>query len=433
MAPASADAEPPRGEGDAVPSRPDPALTASRQPFWGLGFWNWLIYRSTWLAITPLLKGPIRLKGFGHRDIPQDGPLLLLPNHHTMLDPFMAGWLPVRPSRFMASAQPLKLPFLGAWLKVLGAFPKKKFVKDRESMVELQRHYDAGLVVTIFPEGSRSWDGRTREIGGGIGRLVKRAGARVVVSRLVTAHYFWPRWARYPRFVPVHIEYEGPLTWPDSATAEEITEDIRARITCEQRIPEGYLTFGLRMAHGLPAYLWACPACFATDALRVHRRSGNRVVCVGCRAQWRVRVDTRLEPLRDHPGFTVAEAHDRLVDHFGARPVADPARFAAEGIALAADQGELVRAREDRHGFEPVAAGPLRLTAEGLVVGDGEGFVLPFAEVVAVSVELGNKVQLRTADRLYRLTPGDGSVLKWGHFVHEWRCAVQGLPRGPIG
>lgn len=420
-----------------APAAPRPLDTSAepsggRRPWGGLGFWNWLIYRSTWLAISPVLFGLARMKGFGHKEIPRDGKMLLLPNHHTMLDPFMAGWLPVRPCRFMASAQPLKTPVLGPYLKLLGAFPKKKFVKDKASMEELQRHYDAGHLVTIFPEGSRSWNGRTREIGEGIGRLVKRLGAPVVLSRLVTAHYFWPRWARYPRYVPVHIEYEGPLTYPESATAEQITEDIRRRLTCEQRLPERKLTFGFRMAHGLPAYLWACPSCYAEGSLRVHKRNGNRLVCLSCRAQWRVRVDTHLEPVRDHEGFSVADAYDRLVEYFGDRPVSCPDRFSERGVALEAPHGEMLRAREDSHGFSTVASGALRLTERGLEVGD-DPWQLPFEDIVAVSVELGNKVQIRTNDGLFRMRPSDGAVLKWGHFVHEWRCAVQGLPRSPLG
>lgn len=101
-------------------------------------------------------------------------------------------------------------------------------------------------------------------------------------------------------------------------------------------------------------------------------------------------------------------------------------------MALEAAEGSILQAREGRHGFDPVAAGTLRLTTEGLEVAGSDWF-LPFEDIVAVSVELGNKVQIRTKTTLLQMQPGEGSVLKWGHFVHEWRCAVQGLPRSPIG
>jgi hypothetical protein len=300
-------------------------------------------------------------------------------------------------------------------------------------MEEVQRLYDEGHSIVIFPEGSRSWNGRTLEIGSGIGRLIKRIDAEVVVARLVTAHYLWPRWARYPRFVPAHIEYDGPLRWPAAASVDDITDDIRRRLTCEQRIPAGAVTLGWRMAHGLPAYLWACPSCFAEHGLRVHKRRGNRTVCVACGAQWRVHVDTRLEALREHESFDVATAHDRLVEHFGPRPVIDRERFDRDGVALETAACRLMRTRDDGGGFQLVAEGRLRLTADGLEVGADPCARLRHADLTAVSVELGNKVQLRTADALYRLELNKDQVLQWGHFVHEWRCAVQGLPRTPLG
>lgn len=403
---------------------------ASRRSFEGLGFWNWLVYRATWLAIAPLLRGPLRLKGFGHQNIPRRGKMLLLPNHLSMLDPFLAGWLPVRPCRFMASAQPLKLPVLGAYLRALGAYPKKKFIKDKASLQETQRHYDAGHLVTIFPEGTRSWDGRTREIGDGIGRLVKRMGARVVLARLVTAYYFWPRWARYPRFVPVHIEYVGPLSWDDAASPAQIARDIREGLACDQRLPPGAFTFGFRMAHGLPAYLWACPSCFAVGGLEVDPANGNAVCCRACGARWAVTVDTRLVAQGDHESLTVAHAHDRLVAQFGARPIQDAARFQRDGVALACDHGEVIQAREDQPGFDPVARGPMQLTSAALTVGD---WSLPLRDIVAVSVELGNKVQVRAQHGLFRLTPTGAGVLLWGHFVQEWAQSVQGRERVALG
>lgn len=406
-----------------------------RRWFYGLGFTDWLIYRLTWLSILPLVKGPIRLRGFGHKSLPQDGPMLLLPNHHTVVDPFMAGWLPFRPSRFMASAQPLTIPFLGRWLKALGAFPKKKFVKDRESMQALQDLFDDGHQITIFPEGTRSWDGRPMPIGPGIGRLVKRLDTPVVLARMTSAHYFWPRWARYPRYVPVHIEYEGPLRWPDSTSAEDITADIKERLGRPQRIPEGYRIWGFRMAHGLPAYLWACPSCYALDGLRVSAHNSNHVQCRECGGEWAVTVDTTLDPVGDAlPRLTVAEAYDAVDAHFGERPVADRRLFESDGLVLGGGEGTLLKARSTGRGFDALAEGALHLDAEGMGVRGGSGVErLDYTQIRAVSVELGNKVQLRTEDALYRLVPRDGSVLKWGHFLHAWRCAIQGLNRTPLG
>ena len=143
-------------------------------------------------------------------------------------------------------------------------------------------------------------------------------------------------------------------------------------------------------------------------------------------------LDTTLEPDSEaHPRLTVAEAYDRIDDHFTGRPTTDPERFERERIALDGESGILLQARPNKRGFDVAAEGPLVLDEHGLTV---DGTVrLDFDALRAVSVELGNKVQLRTEDQLFRLVPSSGSVLRWGHFIHRWRCSVQGLPHTPLG
>ena len=61
-----------------------------------------------------------------------------------------------------------------SWLLPLcGCFPKAKFVKDRDSMRTLAERYEAGDVIVLFPEGTRTFDGRTRAALPGIGRLLE--------------------------------------------------------------------------------------------------------------------------------------------------------------------------------------------------------------------------------------------------------------------
>ena len=80
---------------------------------YGLPVGNWLFYRTVWALIGVPHKLLFRLQGRGQRQIPRDGSLLLLGNHTTMLDPFWTGWLPVRPFRFMASAQLFRFQHFG--------------------------------------------------------------------------------------------------------------------------------------------------------------------------------------------------------------------------------------------------------------------------------------------------------------------------------
>jgi 1-acyl-sn-glycerol-3-phosphate acyltransferase len=104
--------------------------------------------------------------------------------------------------RYMAAAGLLRIPILGSWLRALGSFPKMKYVKDPASMATTQALWDQDQLITIFPEGRRTWDGDPTEVSDGIGRLIQRLDARVVFATLENAYLMHPRWARYPRRVP---------------------------------------------------------------------------------------------------------------------------------------------------------------------------------------------------------------------------------------
>ena len=327
--------------------------------------------------------------------LPRDGPFILVANHTSFFDPIWIAWWLFRRSSFMASAALFHMPVLRWLLPMGGCFPKTKFVKDPESMKTLAERYAAGDVIVIFPEGTRSFDGRTREVLPGIGRLVKRLNARVVCARVLNGHLFHPRWARYPRWVPVRVDYDPPRTWGPEATVEQINAEISAAIRVDPvDPPTGLLSLGYRMAEGLPDYLWACPLCFQQEALLA---KGHGLRCGSCGASWTL--DTRNYMSGEHP-LWVHEAFDRIRDHFG--------------DAELSGRAELVQLRGKAR--IPVAEGEAHLDARGLHVG---GLSMGFEELRGVSVELQNRLMFRRDGALLELIPEGQSALKWGHFLRR--------------
>jgi 1-acyl-sn-glycerol-3-phosphate acyltransferase len=392
-------------------------------PDWAMNLppWRYGLYRLTRLQMDLLNPGALRVYATGREHVPRSGPFLLLPNHTSFWDPFLVSLQLRRPAHYMASAQALKGPF-GAWLKALGAFPKVKYVKDRSSMKAMTELYEAGQVVTIFPEGRRSWDGHTQPLLPGIGRTVKRMGARVVVARMTSTYLFQPRWATWPRWVPNLIEYEPPVEYPSTMSAEEITADIQRRMAVVPRLPEGYRVAGTRMAEGLSDLLWACPRCFSLGGVEVTGPRNNHILCRACGMGWELDLATRLLPADGGEVFTAGEAWRRIVAHFGDQPVQLAARQAAGGVVLYTALGTITELRRDT-GKHELAHGPVQLTETRLSVRDGAGeaWGVDLADLVTVSVEVGNRVQLRTADALFQLDTLGDSVLKWGHFIKRWR------------
>ncbi len=370
-----------------------------------------VFYWFAW-SLVGLFGTPAFRWRMGFSDLPKDKPFLLVANHTSLMDPLWAAFWLGRRANFMASSALFRVPVLGKLLPLCGAFPKAKFVKDRESMQMLAERYEAGEVVVLFPEGTRTWDGRPGELLPGIGRLVKRLDANVVVARITNGHLYQPRWARYPRWMRVMVEHEL-LDLDTDRSPEAITADIADALRIDHTVPAPRGTLGFRVAHGLPAYLWACPSCLELEALEVDPKNGNRVVCTACGERWTVDVSNRLngrETLR------IDEAFDRLTDHFGSPPAACRTDLAEADTALHAPQARLLRLERGQPAVE-VAAGEARLGPFGFRVGD-RSFSL--GSMQAVSVEVANTLTFRDDGHLYQLRVEGESPLKWAHFLRGW-------------
>ncbi|MBN1337160.1 MAG: 1-acyl-sn-glycerol-3-phosphate acyltransferase [Deltaproteobacteria bacterium] len=397
------------------PSSPSPA-PSRKATFAQRAFW-WSVLRILTFTLVPIL----RLSATGWRTLPRKEPYLFLSNHVTWVDPFAIGYFCNRRIHYLASAHWYPRPLIGSFLRLFGTIPKMKFTSDKNAMVGIEEWYRSGEVVGVFPEGRRTWDGRTLPVLPHIGRLVKRLDCPVVFCRILTGYYHQPRWAVYPRWAPFRMAYEGPIHYPAQATAEEIEADIQRRISVDpDAVPVPRWTFGWRMAWGLPNLLWACPHCFALEGLRVDPADGNAVRCRACGAAWRVDVASHLHPLAG-PAVesTVAEAHSRLKEHFGDPPRADDA---PPGVVL---QDPCTVAGIGADGTRTILAdGMLQLTPTTLRIRPQEGhdaWEIPLASLGAVSVEGGATLQIRPPGALVRLEFPDVSVVKWRTFLGRWR------------
>lgn len=383
-----------------------------------------LVYWLIWtLATLPTIL-LFRWNRYWIQGFPRRGGTLLLANHTSALDPVWIGYWIWRRISFMASAHLLRLPYIGATLLWCGCFPKEKFIKDRDSMKVLQQRYDAGDVITIFPEGERTWDGRPGVVLPGIGRLIKRLNAQVVNVRILNGHLFHPRWAKYPRFVPIRLEYNPVMR----VNAEDTPEQLAARVADEIRIDHEAIraprfSWGWRLAHGLENYLWACPHCFAVGGLKLDLSDGDRIGCHACDAVWRVDVSARMNPVSGPAELmSVPTAFDRMAAHFGPRPVVDSQAWEAWGEVLSVEGARLLLIDPER-GRTPLGVGRLLAHRDGLRWEGDSQVEIPWTELRTVSMEVADTLQIRHGDRLIRVNPGADSTLKWGYFLRQWRQA----------
>ncbi|MFT5683094.1 MAG: 1-acyl-sn-glycerol-3-phosphate acyltransferase [Myxococcota bacterium] len=394
-----------------------------------------MVYRICWIfcifAFGPLFRHRVS----GRKNIPKEGPLLLLANHTAMLDPVNVGWFCMRPVHFMASEQLFQFNRPLNWLlKNLNTFPKAKGVKDRTSMLQMVRRYKAGNIVNLYPEGERTWTGRLLPIVPSTPRMLKRLGARVVYCRIVNGHLSHPRWADYPRWIRLKLEYSPVFVYddPDRPNAEIMAEmESKLRVVPEEVDVEGF-AFGWRMAWGLPDFLWACPTCFAQDALSVAPDNGNAVVCSQCAARWRIDVSQRLfGETRDATDTRVVTAYDAILDHYSFPPITDQGRHEADGVVLEAVNASILLIHRGVKETDVLGRGTARLTPDRIGIYGPDGAVLwerPLTDFKAILASIGNQLHLRTGEEKFQLVPGNESRNKWQYFIKAWWSLAQERP-----
>ena len=135
-------------------------------------------------------------------ELPRDGPLIVVANHMSNADPpLVAGWLTPKIGRqlhILAKASLFVGP-VGAILRRLGATPVRTGGSDIEAYRVARGVLDRGEVLCIFPEGTRSGDGRIAQAKPGVAMLATRAGVPILPVGVSGTDRFLGRGVRFPR------------------------------------------------------------------------------------------------------------------------------------------------------------------------------------------------------------------------------------------
>jgi len=161
-------------------------------------------------ALMRLLFG---LEGRGMAHVPARGPVLLVANHSSFLDPPLVGGVAPRPLSFMAKAELFRVPLFGGLIRRLNARPVRREGTDAGALRTALRILQEDGVLLMFPEGTRGPEGELREPKPGAAMLAVLSGAAVVPVFIRGSGRAWPRGKRLPRPAKVMVTFGPPLVF----------------------------------------------------------------------------------------------------------------------------------------------------------------------------------------------------------------------------
>jgi 1-acyl-sn-glycerol-3-phosphate acyltransferase len=208
-----------------------------------------------------------RLRVEGLDAVPEEGPMLLLPNHDSQWDPVLVGLAikPKRRLRFLARASLWKTAvigrlFLGPLLYAIGQIPIKRGTGDAKALEEAIEALRGGAAVCVFPEGGLSW-GEELRARSGVARLAQWCpGVRIVLCTVEGATDY----VRFPRRPRVTVTFFVPASG-DPQPGEEPPE-LASRLLREVRSRVAPVPAGRRAVVGGPPRVQRARARRATGS-----------------------------------------------------------------------------------------------------------------------------------------------------------------------
>jgi 1-acyl-sn-glycerol-3-phosphate acyltransferase len=178
---------------------------------------NRVLYFCFWVFLLIYSKIWHRMEVRGRHRIPREGPLLVLSNHASYLDPpLVASCLQPRKMTFMAKSDLWKNPLMGWFITSLGAFPIKRGAGDRAALSASVRLLREGHSIIVFPEGTRTTDGSLQEAKTGVSMLIAQVpDAWVLPVRIDGSFESMGGSKHFPRPAKIRITFAEPFRLSD--------------------------------------------------------------------------------------------------------------------------------------------------------------------------------------------------------------------------
>ena len=203
-----------------------------------------MVYQVIKLVLASVFRVVYRPSIEGVENVPRSGPLILASNHLSFVDSMVIPMVTPRRVAFLAKSDyftgtGVKGALSRWWFGGLGMIPV-----DRDDHRAAQQSLDLGLAVLergeafgIYPEGTRSRDGRLYRGRTGVAWLALRAEAPVVPEALSGTQKLQPVGARLPRPAKVRVRFGAPLDFrgrfdgvPAGRARREVTDEIMSSI-----------------------------------------------------------------------------------------------------------------------------------------------------------------------------------------------------------
>jgi 1-acyl-sn-glycerol-3-phosphate acyltransferase len=195
-------------------------------------FPDYLWYEIVRHALYVPLALYFQLRYYGQRNIPREGGFLMVSNHQSHLDPPIVGVGTPRKMSYVARSTLFDIKGLDWFMRSVGAFPINREGVGLAGIKESLRVLKNGSGLLMFPEGTRTPDGRLHAFHPGFSTLALRTRVPIVPTAISGAFDAWPRWQNFPRPHKIRVYYGPPILCDEVRRLDErgLVAEVHGRV-----------------------------------------------------------------------------------------------------------------------------------------------------------------------------------------------------------
>ncbi|MFO1532922.1 MAG: lysophospholipid acyltransferase family protein [Thermoplasmatota archaeon] len=196
--------------------------------------WLWQVMRP---IAVPVVRAGLRVKVVGRRNIPKKGAAIIASNHLSALDhvvlPMATRRTIINISKAEHFAKPVKAWFFREW----GIIKLQRGSGDSGAMEAAKKAIRAGHLFCIYPEGTRSRDGKLHKGHTGVARLALELRVPVIPVAMKGTFEAKPKGGKLKLFSPTAAVVGEPLDFQrywgmqdDKAVCRQVTDEVMRAI-----------------------------------------------------------------------------------------------------------------------------------------------------------------------------------------------------------
>lgn len=238
-----------------------------------------------------------------------DRQFLVLMNHQTAFDQFFMGMAFNRPVYYIASEDLFSKGFISKVISYLVApIPIKKQATDVQAVFNSARVAKEGGTIGLFPEGNRTFSGKTEYIKPSVVKLVKAMNLPIAIMKIEGGYGIHPRWSDVVRKGSMRVYVSEVIEPADykKMTEEELFTRIKEGLYVDEyKIPDLY--YHKKSAEYLERAMYVCPDC----GLSEFESKNDTITCKQCHKQVKYLPDKSLSGVSfDFPFKNVGEWYE---------------------------------------------------------------------------------------------------------------------------